>query len=142
MAASLPDYEFVVVDAVVQEITDEQQAAILQRAFDDNQLRKESLTEPEALALFSELVQVMGRGEAASLALAAGRDWYLACDEKRVFRRKAVELLGEDRLLTTPGIFVLCIRAGLLTFEEADRMKTVLEGKRFRMTFKSFRDVS
>ncbi len=141
MIAGLPDYEFVVVDAVVEEITDEQQAAALQTAFEQNHLRRESLTELDALALFAELVQVMGRGEAASLALAAGKDWYLACDEKRVFRRKAVELLGEDRLLTTPGIIVLCIRQGMITVEEADRLKVVLETKRFKMTFGSFSEV-
>ncbi len=141
MVAALPDYEFVIVDAVVEEITDEQHAAALQTAFEQNYLRKESLTEPGALALFAELAQVMGRGEAASLALAAGTDWYLACDEKRLFRRKAIEILGEDRLLTTPGIIVLWIRQGLISIEEADRLKEILETKRFKMTFGSFREV-
>src|SRR5271157_3499266 len=107
-----------------------QQAAALQAAFARAHLRKESLTEPDGLALFAELVQVMGRGEAASLALADARDWYLACDEKRVFRRKAVELLGEERLLTTPGIIVLCIRQGLITFDHADQMEAILEANR------------
>ncbi|HZY58891.1 MAG TPA: hypothetical protein VFE56_03960, partial [Candidatus Binataceae bacterium] len=132
---------FVVVDAVAEELKDQQQAATLQAALNRAHLRKESLTEPSALALFADLVQVMGRGEAASLALACGKNWFLACDEKRVFRRKATELLGEGRLLTTPDIIVLCIRRGLITVEEADRMKAVLETKRFKMTFGSFRDV-
>jgi predicted nucleic acid-binding protein len=114
IVAGLSNYEFVVVDAAAEEIRDEQHATALQAAFDQNQLRRESLTEPNALALFAELVRVMGRGEAASLALAYGKDWYLACDEKRVFRRKAVELLGEGRLLTTPAL-VLCIQQGLMT---------------------------
>jgi hypothetical protein len=56
--------------------------------------------------------------------IATGKDWWLVCDEKRVFRRKALELLGEDRLLTTPGIIVLCIRQGLLSVERADKMKS------------------
>lgn len=141
-AAALPDYEFVVVDIIVdEEITDQQQAATLRTALERNLLRKESLTAPENLMLFAELTQIMGRGEAASLALAVGQNWYLACDEKRVFRRKALELVGEDRLLTTPGIMILCIRAGLITVEKADQMKAILETKRFRMTFNSFRDV-
>ncbi len=140
MVASLQDYKFVVVDAVVAEITDPQQAAVLQTAFAQNYLQRQSLTELD-VALFAELVQVMGRGEAASLALAAGKDWYLACDEKRVFRRKAIEILEEDRLFTTPGILVLCIRQGLMTIDEADRLKAVLETKRFKMTFGSFREV-
>jgi predicted nucleic acid-binding protein len=141
IVAALPDYEFVVADAVAEEITDARQTAALQTAFEKNLLRKESVTEPIALALFAELVQIMGRGEAASLALAATRAWYLACDEKRVFRRKALELVGENRMVTTPGIIILCIRAGLTTVEEADRMKAILETKRFKMTFRSFRDV-
>ena len=141
MVASLPDYEFVVVDEVVGEITDPQQAAALQTAFAQDHLKRDSLTDLDALALFAELVQMMGRGEAASLALAAGKDCSLACDEKRVFRRKAIEILGEDRLLTTPGIIVLCIRQGLVTIDEADRLKAILETKRFKMTFGSFREV-
>jgi predicted nucleic acid-binding protein len=141
MVASLPDYEFVVVEEVVGEITDPQQAAALQTALAENHLKRDSLTDLDALALFAELVQMMGRGEAASLALADGKDCYLACDEKRVFRRKAMEILGEDRLLTTPGIIVLCIRQGLLTIDEADRLKAILEAKRFKMTFGSFREV-
>jgi predicted nucleic acid-binding protein len=83
---------------------------------------------------------MMGRGEAASLALADGKDCYLACGEKRVFRRKAIEILGEDRLLTTPRIIVLCIRQGLITIDEADRLKAILETKRFKMTFGFFRE--
>jgi predicted nucleic acid-binding protein len=141
MVASLPDYEFVVVDTVVAEITDPLQGVALQTAFAQNYLQRESLTDLDALALFAELVQVMGRGEAASLALSAGKNCYLACDEKRVFRRKAVEILREDRLLTTPGIIVLCIHQGLLTIDEADRLKAILETKRFKMTFGSFREV-
>ena len=70
MVASLPDYEFVVVDAGVAEITDPERAAVLQTAFARNHLQRDSLTDLDALALFAELVQVMGRGEAASLALA------------------------------------------------------------------------
>jgi len=138
----LSEYEFVVLDAVAEEITDAQHALALQTAFDRSYLRRASLMEPDALALFAELVQVMGRGEAASLALAWGKNWYLACDEKRVFRRKAVELLGEERLLTTPGIIVLCIRQGLITVDHADQMKAILETKRSKMTFRSFRDVT
>jgi len=126
---------------VVAEITDPLQGAALQSAFAQNHLQRESLTDLDALAQFAELVQVMDRGEAASLALAAGKNCYLPCDEERVFRRKAVEILGEDRLLATPGIIVLCIHQGLLTIDEAYRLKAILETKRFKMTFGSFREV-
>jgi predicted nucleic acid-binding protein len=83
----------------------------------------------------------MGQGEAACLALAESRGWLIASDERRRFRREVFARLGEGRLVTTAGLFVLAIRAGILTVEEADQMKAVLEQRRFRMTFASFRDV-
>lgn len=42
------------------------------------------------IALFDELKERMGHGEAACLALAVGRDWMVASDEKGRFRREAV----------------------------------------------------
>jgi len=35
----------------------------------------------------------------------------------------------------------LAIRQGVLTVEQADEIKTLLEAKRFRMGFASFRDL-
>jgi hypothetical protein len=43
--------------------------------------------------------------------------------------------------LNTPGIFSLAISAGIITVEDADRAKAVLEQHRFIMSFASFRDV-
>jgi hypothetical protein len=73
--------------------------------------------------------------------LAQTKNWYIASDEKRVFRREALARLGEGRILTTAGLLVLAIRANLLTVEQADQIKLVLETKRFRMAFGSFRDI-
>jgi hypothetical protein len=83
----------------------------------------------------------MGQGEAACLAMAESRGWIVASDERRRFRREVFSRLGEGRLVTTPGLFVLAIRVGRLSVDEADQMKAVLEQHRFRMTFGSFRDV-
>jgi predicted nucleic acid-binding protein len=137
----LPGHEFVVADEVVAEVTAAEQARALASALAEGVLRRESLVGVEALTLFAELTRVMGRGEAASLALAVTRRWLVASDEKRVFRREAQARLGAGRLLTTPGVLVLAIRAGLLSVEEADGIKALLESKRFGMTFVSFRDV-
>ena len=60
---------------------------------------------------------------------------------KRRFRREVLASLGPGRLVTTPGLFVLAIRAGVISVEQADHAKAVLEGNRFRMGFKSFREV-
>jgi hypothetical protein len=65
----------------------------------------------------------------------------MASDEKRRLRREAIGRLGEGRLLTTVGIFLLAIRAGVLTIEEADEAKVLLEQHRFRMAFRSFCDL-
>jgi hypothetical protein len=83
----------------------------------------------------------MGSGEAACLALAETKGWVIASDEKKRFRREAETRLGPDRLLTTPGIFVLAIRARQMTIEEADAAKALLEQRRFKMNFTSFREV-
>ena len=45
IVAALPGYEFVVADAVVEEITEKRQAAALRSAFERNLLRKETVTE-------------------------------------------------------------------------------------------------
>jgi predicted nucleic acid-binding protein len=141
LLGALSAYRFVVPDHVAVEITIPGQQQQLQGALDRHDLAQESLTTPEELALYAELHRVMGQGEAACLALAESRGWLIASDERRRFRREVFARLGEGRLVTTAGLFVLAIRAGILTVEEADQMKAVLEQRRFRMTFASFRDV-
>ena len=85
MVASLPDYEFVVVEEVVGEITDPKQAAALQTAFAQNHLKRDSLTDLDALALFAELVHMMGQGEAASLVTC--RPHYVRLGTDQIERR-------------------------------------------------------
>jgi hypothetical protein len=65
----------------------------------------------------------------------------VASDERGVFRRTATELIGQERVVTTPDLLVLAIRAGLVTVEEADGWKAVLEANRFTMRFSSFREI-
>lgn len=43
----------------------------------------------DALTLLGDLRLLMGRGEAACLAVAATTDFHLASDEKKIFRRTA-----------------------------------------------------
>lgn len=91
-----------------------------------------------ALELYADLVQRMGKGEAACLALAATKGWLISSDEKKAFRREAEKRLGPNSIITTPGLILLAIRAGLMTVEDADAAKALLEQHRFRMTFSSF----
>ena len=141
LLASLPGYEFVVPDNVISEITDSAQRAALEEGLSAGYLRRETISDPEGLARYAELRRVMGAGEAACVTLAEARGWLIASDEKRRLRREVNERLGPGRLVTTPGLFVLAIRAGVMTVEEADEAKGILEGHRFRMSFSSFRDV-
>jgi predicted nucleic acid-binding protein len=141
LLSALSDFRFVVPDHVVTEITTPEQRQQLQAALARHDLHQESLTAPQELALYTELHRFMGQGEAACLAMAESRGWIVASDERRRFRREVFSRLGEGRLVTTPGLFVLAIRVGCLSVNEADQMKAVLEQHRFRMTFGSFRDV-
>ncbi len=132
---------FVVPDEVVAEITAPQEVRTLEAALADGWLKQESIVTPGELAIFAELSQVLGSGESACIALAASRGWLVACDEKRVFLREARSRLGAGRILNTPGLYVLWIRAGLLSVDEADTAKAILEANRFKMAFSSFREV-
>lgn len=140
LCAKLDGYEFVVPDHVREEVRQDVQRAALDEAVAAGAFRIESVTDPEAVASFAELTAFMGRGEAACLTLAERNDWTVLSDEKGRFRREVEQRLGRGRLIGTADIFVLAIRAGLLSVEEADADKAVLEGRRFRMPFGSFRE--
>jgi hypothetical protein len=78
---------------------------------------------------YTELIAHIGRGEAACIAIAAQKGWLIASDEKKRFLREAIARVGVGRVLTTVDVFVLAIKAGLLTIEEADADKITLEGR-------------
>lgn len=139
LCARLPGLELVVPEHVREEII--RQRAALEDAISRGVLRLEAITDLTAFALFAQLTERLGRGEAACLTLAAERSWLLASDEKGRFRREAEERLGKDRILGTADLFLKAIHAGLMTIDEADADKKVLEARRFKMSFASFRDL-
>ena len=141
LLSALTGYEFVVPTEVEAEVSVPEQADELALAFEAGHVERLSFSGTLELEVYAELVQMVGRGEAACLAIAQVRGWYVASDERRRFLRLAGERLGPGRVLNTAGILVLAIRAGLLTVEEADQGKRVLEENRFKMRFSSFRDV-
>lgn len=134
---SLP-FSWYVPDAVVAEVTFPDQAAELAAALDSGLITLDSCTEPSELAIYAELRQRLGRGESACLAIAEARGWIVACDEGRAFANEASRRVGESQILNTPGILLLGIRAGVLSVDEADQAKALLETRRYRMTFGSF----
>jgi hypothetical protein len=66
----------------------------------------------------------------------------VASDEGGAFRREADARLGTGRIINTPGLFLMAIRAGILSVEQADEAKEILERHRFRMRFRSFRELT
>lgn len=137
----LPGYEFVVPGEVDAEITDPEQRRLVDELFVRGKVQRQALAFAGELAIYAELRTVMGSGEASCIALAQIHGLYLASDERSAFLREAKARVGEKRLLTTPGLFVLGIRAGLLTIAAADAAKALLEQRRFKMRFASFADV-
>ena len=123
---------------VLQELTDSVQRAAVDNAIAAGQLDLLVIDALDALALFGDLRDLMGRGEAACLALAATVGCHLASDEKRRFRRKAIELIGEARILGTEDLLLEAIRQGRITMAQADGYKDVLAEKRYTMPFASF----
>ena len=141
LLGELHGFEFVVPDEVVAEVNVPEQAKAISSAIDAGHMERVSFKSTTDLELYTEHVQVVGKGEAACLAMAEVHGWYLASDERRRFLRLAEERLGPDRIMNTPGIYVLALRAGLMTIEQADADKQVLEKHKFKMRFKSFREV-
>ncbi len=133
-----PDYRFVVPDQVLDELTDPGQRVYVDAAIANGGLPLVVSSDLAEIAKAVELRRHMDRGEAVAFAVAEHRGWLIATDEGRRTRRMIVEQLGATRLLTTPAIILRCIRAGMLTVEDADVIKAELERHRFRMAFKSF----
>lgn len=96
-------------------MTDPDQAGRLTRAFDDGHIHRELTSDPAEIEAYAELRQVMGKGEAACLAIAQARGWMVACDERGRFLRHVRERLGEGQILNTPGLLVLGLGTGTLT---------------------------
>jgi predicted nucleic acid-binding protein len=141
LLGKLPPYSFVVPEEVVKEVTSSDQAQALQAAISSGLLQVVQLTVPTELKVYADLIQILGSGEAACLSLAQRRQWLIASDEKKKFHRETLARLGTGRLLNTPGILTLAITSGILTVEDADSAKAVLEQHRFIMSFRSFHDV-
>jgi predicted nucleic acid-binding protein len=141
MLGAVPGYEFVVPDHVRDEITDTGQRALLDDAVRRGIFRVEAITSIASIALYAALTARLGRGEAACLTLAVERDWIVASDDRKRFRREAESRIGPGRIVGLKELYLLAIGAGLLDIDEADADKATLETRRFVMDFKSFRDL-
>jgi len=141
LLGALEPYQFRVPREVLDEIREPDQRAALDAALVAGHIERVVIDTIEALELFGILRDVMGRGEAACLALAATAGCYIASDEKKRFRRRAIELIGEERILRTESLLLEAIRRQHISVAEADVYKLVLETKRYTMSFSSFADL-
>jgi len=141
LLAALDAYRFVVPLEALAEIRRPEQRRRVDMALDAGHLQALELTDIPILRRRARFLREMGPGEAACLALVAEEGWLVACDEKGVFRRTAIHLLGEGRLLNTVGLFVLGIRQGYWKVADADRAKDTLAQNRYHIKIRSFRDV-
>ncbi len=141
LLGQLDGYRFLVPAEVVNEITEQDQREALSEALAGGYLEQVVVDTMASLQLFAELRDVMGKGEAACLALAATMGSHIASDEKKRFRRRAVELIGEQRILRTEAILLAAIRQGRISVAEADGFKAVLAANRYAMSFGSFSDL-
>ena len=140
LLGALPGIEFVIPEQVAAEVNRPAQVQILQDSIQSGHVRMVGTETPTELSEMGRLRRLVGHGEAACVALAASHGFLIACDERGPFLRLAEERLGRGRIVTTPGLMVLAIRAGLITVEQADDMKATLDQHRFRMPFGSFRE--
>ncbi len=137
--ASIAKYVLTVPAEAAEEVTVPEQAAKLNSLAEAGAVTiLPAISSTSCLSTFAELRAVMGRGEAACLALASEGDAVVACDERGVFRREATRRLGPGRLATTPGLMIMAIEGGHLTVERADEAKRILERCRFKMDFETF----
>ncbi len=141
LCAQLPGLKFVIPDHVHDEITHPEQRTVLDSAIEAGLFRIAHITDPVDIEALTELIAFLGQGEAACLILAVRNGWSIASDEKGRFRREALALLSEARLFGTVEIYLRSIKAGLISVEEADTDKLVLEKRRFRMQFNSFQEM-
>ena len=138
LLGDLEPYQFRVPLEVVNEISEPDQRAAVDGALVNGIIEAIVVDTFDTLELFGVLRNVMGRGEAACLALAATGGFHVASDEKRRFRKRAIELIGEGRILRTETLLLEAIRRKRISLEQADRYKLVLETKRYIMSFASF----
>jgi predicted nucleic acid-binding protein len=141
LLGELEGYRFVIPEHVVAEITRKNHTSALKRALRSGTLEQTAITDIKEMADYAEFHRTLGQGESACLAIAIHRDFSIASDEKRVFRRIVLKRIGPKCLLTTPDLILIPLRLGIITVEQADKWKSCLEKNRFKMKFLSFKEL-
>jgi predicted nucleic acid-binding protein len=141
LLGAVPPYVFYVPTEALGEITYPDQQAELKEALDRGWIHETKIEAIEELQIFARANEQLGSGESACLALAQTRAWILATDDSKGVKWKKVVAESGIQVLNTPGILLLAIRQRVITIEQGDEIKVLLEANRFRMGFASFRDL-
>jgi predicted nucleic acid-binding protein len=136
LLARRTDYRIHVPLEVDAEILRPEQRTRLLAAIDGGHLNTVELVEiPELTEYTGLLRELIGKGEAACLAIAIARGWTVASDERRRFGRLARERLPDRPVITTRGTLVEAVGLGHLTVDEAFAIQDALAADHsFRMT--------
>lgn len=145
LLARHPGYRFLITEHVRGEVTAHysDQVERLNAALTTNALEETRVEAVEELALFAQLTQNrrLGLGECAAIAAAVHRGHVLAIDDK-VARRAALTLSQSLPVIDTQALMVSLIRAGVLSVEDADAIKTDWETNHsFALKVRSFEDI-
>jgi predicted nucleic acid-binding protein len=133
IVGKLPGLRFHLVNHVRAEVRHDDQRARLGVALAGGMMTEIEVTDPGEVRLYGQFRRFLGDGESASLAVAVGRRWVIAADEKGRFRREVFARLGDSYLLNTLGALLIAIRAGVITVAEAEALRTQLRAHRFEM---------
>jgi predicted nucleic acid-binding protein len=126
---------------VLAEVVVPAQRVAVEKAIASGELEHVPSESAEELDDFARLRTELDLGESAVLAIAKAWGALVACDERGAFSRIANELLGAGRVVNTAGLIVRAIKRGLVTIDEADEIKGLLERRKFKMRFASFREL-
>jgi len=126
----LPDYKFLIVMEVYQEIIRPEQREMLNRAIESGLVSLVSLIEIEELQLFSRFSLSLGAGEAASLAYAYCHGTYFLSDENNnAFMREIRNTISEARLKRTLDLLAEAISEKLFSVLSLKKRIKELEAK-------------
>lgn len=128
---ALPGFRFRILNHGVNEVTQEPHRTRLREALDQGHIVEFELTELTAIADYDALRQVLGDGEAATIAAAGHEQCVVGMDEIARAKREAIARVGEQNLLNTPGVLVHAVRVGLLTLEEAEQIRLDLAAQNY-----------
>lgn len=137
----ISEFLFHVHQEVINEVTVAAQRQLLNEMLENGGLKKTELREVSELTHFAEYSKTFGKGESACLALAVCRRWVIATDESKDRRLKREIEASKIQIINTPGLLLTAIQRGVLTIGDADAIKEELERNRFKMNFRSFREL-